>query len=106
MRIIGIVLAAAFAAASTCALAAELNDQDAAELRQRAQELHNQRSSNPDFQPGQGRAAPESPRAAAKPARARASRAAANTPKETRRDSVAKKARSFKKIPGAFVRGR
>jgi len=54
-----VLLAAGFAAASTGAWSAELSDQDRAELRQRAQEFHNQRARNPDFQPGQGRLAPE-----------------------------------------------
>jgi hypothetical protein len=103
-RTIAIALAAVFGAASLSASGAELTDQDRSELRQRAQEFQNERARNPDFQPGQGRINPEPADTGAKRS-ARATKAkAAGKPKETRRQKAAKKVRSLKKIPGAFVR--
>ena len=57
-RIAGVVIAAVLMGTAMGARAAELSDQDRAELRQRAQEFNNQRSRDPDFQPGHGRAQP------------------------------------------------
>ena len=55
-RTIAVTIAAALSTFSIGAGSAELSDSDRAELRQRAQEFNNQRSRDPGFQPGQGRA--------------------------------------------------
>jgi hypothetical protein len=104
----GVIAAALMGAASTGAWSADnLGEKEGAELRQRAQEFHNERTRNPDFQPGEGRSAPEADRATTK----RSKRAAkADAPvqktqgKEPVKDQAKRKARSLKKIPGAFVR--
>ena len=100
-KIITIVLAG-FAAASLCASAAELTDQDRAELRQRAQEFQNERARNPEFQPGEGRAAP--PAAAPHERKPKKHAAHKTQKKKTMGEKAAAKARSVKNIPGAFVR--
>lgn len=103
-RIISIALAAGFAAVSLCASAADLTDQDRSELRRRAQEFQNERSRNPNFQPGQGRVNAAPVAATVKSSRVTKSRVTKTGKKETRRHKAANKARSLKKIPGALVR--
>ena len=105
MRIMGVVLAAVVAAAGTSAYA-QLSEQESAELRQRAPEFQNERSRNPDFQPGQGRSAAPADATAKPAARTGKSRKAAKKEKETGREKVANKVRSIRKVPGAFVRRR
>ncbi|MDB5904803.1 MAG: hypothetical protein JWM26_3681 [Betaproteobacteria bacterium] len=105
-KLIAVALMSLFAVASVCA--AELSNDDRSELRQRADELQAQRARNPEYQPGEGRLNP--PAAAAPKARAHARRGAArktaakSAAPETRRAKAAKKARSLKNLPGAFVR--
>jgi hypothetical protein len=107
-QLIPLALVSLFAVASVCASGAELTSEDRSELRQRADELQAQRARNPDYQPGEGRQNPpaaEAPKARSH-ARNNASKktVAKSAPPETRRAKVARKARSLKKIPGAFVR--
>jgi hypothetical protein len=104
-KLIAVALLSVFAVASVGA--AELSNEDRTELRQRAGELQAQRARNPEYQPGEGRLNP--PAAAAPKARTHARRAGKKTAAEpaapqTRRGKVAKKARSLKNLPGAFVR--
>ena len=105
-EIICIVLAS-FAAASLCASAAELSDQERAELRQRAQEFQNQRARDPDFQPGEGRAtAQPADEIDHKARRTKKTHAGAKHRKETAAEKAKRKVRSMKNLPGAFVHGR
>lgn len=104
-KLIAVALMSLFAVASVCA--AELSNDDRSELRQRADELQAQRARDPEYQPGAGRLNP--PAAAAPKARTHARRTAKKTAAksaapETRRAKAAKKARSLKNLPGAFVR--
>jgi hypothetical protein len=104
--IFGAIIAALLGATSAGAWSADnLGDNEGAELRQRAQEFHNERARDPDFQPGAGRSAPEAHHPTAK----RSKRAAKSAPKvaktkEPMKTKAARKARSLKNIPGAFVR--
>jgi hypothetical protein len=103
--LIPLALASSFAVACACASAAELTNEDRAELRQRADELQAQRARNPDYQPGEGRLNPQPTQAPRAHARHTSKKTVAKSaPPETRRAKVARKARSLKKIPGAFVR--
>ena len=98
-------IAAIWAAASAGAWSADnLGEQEGAELRQRAQEFQNQRARNPDFQPGEGRSAPEADHPEKRSKRAAKSQAKVAKTKEPMKEQVSRKARSLKNIPGAFVR--
>jgi hypothetical protein len=104
-RFASVLIAAAFASAAMFAQAAEqLSDQERTDLRQRVQEMQNQRSRNPDFQPGQGRVQPEY--ATAKPAKraVKSKRSATSHKKKTHHKTSHKKSRSVKDVPGAVVR--
>jgi hypothetical protein len=105
-KLIAVVSMSLFAVASVCA--AELSNEDRSELRQRADEHQAQRARNPDYQPGAGRLnapAAEAPKARAHARRAAAGKTAAKpAAPETRRAKAARKARSLKNLPGAFVR--
>jgi hypothetical protein len=99
-------IAAAWAAASAGAWSADnLAEKEGAELRQRAQEFQNERARNPDFQPGEGRSAPAADHPTAKRSK-RVAKPEAKVAKtqEPMKAKAARKARSLKNIPGAFVR--
>ena len=99
------IIAVALGAASAGAWSADnLGEKEGAELRQRAQEFQNERARNPDFQPGEGRSAPEADRPAKRSKRAAKPEATTAKTKEPMKDKAARKARSLKNIPGAFVR--
>ena len=108
MKILFVSIVAALLAAGPAWGADNLGDQEAAELRQRAQEFQNERARNPDFQPGEGRSAQEPEHAGAKPAKKRAAKPRGSVKKteakEPMKAKAARKARSLKNIPGAFVR--
>ena len=108
MRIVFVTIAAALLAAGPAWSADNLGDKEAAELRQRAQEFQNQRARDPDFQPGEGRSAAEPGHASAGPAKRHAAKPKApvkkTEAKEPMKEKAARKARSLKNIPGAFVR--
>ena len=106
MRIHGGVIAMVLTLGTCCASAAELNDQDRTDLRQRAQELQNQRSRNPDFQPGEGRLSAPPIASPVKTASTGEKSDAKSDHKETRGAKAKRKARSLKNIAGAFVRRR
>jgi hypothetical protein len=103
-NVFSVALVAALALGSISARAADTEERS--ELRQRAEEYQSQRARNPEFQPGEGRLTPQQP--AERPKRHKANRSTKNQAKsgqpETRRTKAAKKVRSLKKIPGAFVR--
>ena len=103
--IIGSIIAALLGAPAGAWSAENLGEKEGAELRQRAQEFHNERARNPDFQPGAGRSAPEADRPAAKRSqRGAKSEAQAGKTRAPVKDRSARKARSLENIPGAFVR--
>lgn len=108
MKVISLTFAAALFAAGSAWSADNLGDKEGAELRQRAQEFQNERSRNPDFQPGEGRTAPEPERATPKHSKKRATGTDAPVKKtqtqEPMKEKAARKARSLKNLPGAFVR--
>ena len=102
-RFASVLIAAAFASGAMYAHAADMSDQERTDLRQRAQEMQNQRSRNPGFQPGQGRVQPEY--VTAKPAkRAAKSKRSASVQKKKRHHKSAHKGRSVKNVPEAVVR--
>ena len=108
MKIIFVTIVAALLAAGSAWSADNLADPEAAELRQRAQEFQSQRARDPDFQPGEGRSAPEPEQASGKHSKKRAAKAHApvkkSEAKEPMKEKASRKARSLKNIPGAFVR--
>jgi hypothetical protein len=105
VKAIFVTLAAALVTAGSAWSADNLGEQEAAELRQRAQEFQNQRARDPDFQPGEGRSAPEPERASGKRAKKHAAGATARAKKTQAKEPLEAKAkRSLKNIPGAFVR--
>ncbi|HEX2827081.1 MAG TPA: hypothetical protein VHP37_12090 [Burkholderiales bacterium] len=105
MKSIFVALVAALAAAGSAWGADNLGEQEAAELRQRAQEFQNLRERDPEFQPGEGRSAPEPERASGKRAKKHAARTTAPVKQTPAKEPLDKKAkRSLKNIPGAFVR--
>jgi hypothetical protein len=103
-RLIAIVSIAVAAAFSTGASAGELSGDERSELRQRAEEFQSQRARNPEYQPGEGRLSRASGDAPARAMRASGKAPPDSAHPETRRQKAAKKARSLKNIPGAFVR--
>ena len=105
-KIFGVIIAALLGAASAGAWSADnLGEKEGAELRQRAQEFQNERARNPEFQPGEGRSAPEAEHATTKRSkRAAKPEAKVAKTKEPMKEKAARKARSLKNIPGAFVR--
>jgi hypothetical protein len=105
MKIIFVTIAAALLAAGSAWSADNLADKEAAELRQRAQEFQNERSRNPDFQPGEGRSAPEPEQATHKRPKKHAAKPAAPVKKTQAKEPMKEKAaRSIKNIPGALLR--
>jgi hypothetical protein len=109
-RIAGVCVAALVAAVSLSARSADLSDQDRSELRDRAHEYQSQRARDPEFRPGAGSLNPEpapthakrSKHSAKSQKRAAAPKAKENEPLSKK---AARKARSLKNIPGAFVHG-
>ena len=107
-KLFSVALVSTLALGSLAARAADSAD-ERSELRQRAEAYQSERARNPDFQPGDGRLTPQQ-RAEKPPKRqkAHAKRVSKNQAKsgqtETRRAKAAKRVRSLKKIPGAFVR--
>ena len=103
-RFASVLIAAVFASAAMYAHAAELSDQERTDLRQRAQEMQNQRSRYPDFQPGQGRVQPEYTTAKAEKRAVKSKRTATSQNKKSHHKTAHKKGRSVKDVPGAVVR--
>ena len=101
---------AMFLTVALSALSAHAADSAAderSELRQRAEAFQAERARNPDFQPGEGRL--NAQRGEVQPKRERQARLvkiqpAKNAAKKTTREKAAKRVRSLKKLPGAFVR--
>lgn len=105
-NITGIAIAAALAAAAWSASSADLSDQERTELRQRAEEYHNERARNPEFQPGAGRLNPEPAEHASRRSKHVQKTHATSDKKEGMRAKAARKVRSLKNVPGAIVHGR
>lgn len=106
-RLMTIAIASTLALGAISAGAADSAADERSELRQRAEAFQAERARNPDFQPGEGRL--NAQRSDVQPKRDRQARLVRNKPaktaaKETRREKAAKRVRSLKKIPGAFVR--
>jgi hypothetical protein len=107
-KLFSIALVSTLALGSLAARAADTAE-ERSELRQRAEAYQAERARNPEYQPGEGRLTPqqrtEMPPKRQKAHAKRASRSQAKSgPTETRRAKAAKRVRSLKKIPGAFVR--
>ena len=105
-RFASVLISAAFASVAMCAQAADMSGDDRSELRQRAQEFQNQRSRNPDFQPGQARMQPEQAAAksgkhVAKSRPAAKSKRAATAQKKKGQQKAARKGKSAKNTPRA-----
>jgi hypothetical protein len=104
----GLAFVSVLALGSIAASAADTAE-ERSELRQRAEAYQSERARNPDFQPGEGRLAPEQ-RSEAPPKRQKAQaqsgskKRARRAATQTTRDKAKKTVTSLKKIPGAFVR--
>jgi hypothetical protein len=98
------VLPIVIASFSVAAFAGELSNEDRSELRQRADAFQAERARNPDYQPGEGRLNRQSADAPPRAVRTSRKGAADSAKPDTRRHKAAKKARSLKNLPGAFVR--